>query len=122
MRNETFRKIVGTASMDLPADEDSPARYLRNKNRLLWQYEGGNGVKTGYTDATGKCLVGGAERDGMQLISVVLNDRSMLPDTMKLLDYGFDVLGRSFDSFKKFFCLLIQSFVSFLPDANIFFC
>ena len=89
MQNETFRKIVSTASMDLPADEDSPARYLRNKNRLLWQYEGGNGIKTGYTDAAGKCLVGGAEREGMQLVSVVLNDRSMFPDSMELLDYGF---------------------------------
>ena len=89
MQNETFREIVGTASLDIPADEDSPARYLRNKNRLLWQYEGGNGVKTGYTDAAGKCLVGGAVRSGMQLITVVLNDRQMFPDTMVLLDYGF---------------------------------
>jgi len=89
MRNETFRQVVSTSTMDLPADEDSPARYLRNKNRLLWQYDGGNGIKTGYTDAAGKCLVGGAERDGMQIISVVLNDRSMFPDSMALLDYGF---------------------------------
>ena len=89
MQNGIFREIVSTQSMDLPADEDSPARYLRNKNKLLWQYDGGNGIKTGYTDAAGKCLVGGAERDGMQLVSVVLNDRGMFPDSMTLLDYGF---------------------------------
>lgn len=89
MRNETFRRIVATQSLDLPADEDSPARYLRNKNKLLYQYDGGNGVKTGYTDAAGKCLVGGAERENMKLCSVVLNDGEMFPDSMKLLDYGF---------------------------------
>jgi len=90
MNLEEFRKIVSTRNLDLPADEDSPARYLRNKNKLLSQYEGGNGIKTGYTDAAGKCLVGGAERSGMQLVSVVLNDRQMFPDSMALLDYGFD--------------------------------
>ena len=90
MGNETFRQIVSTGSMDLPADEDSPARYLRNKNKLLHQYEGGMGVKTGYTDAAGKCLVGAAEREGMGLVSVVLNDRQMFPDSMALLDHGFE--------------------------------
>ena len=90
MQNEVFREIVSSQNMNLPADEDSPARYLRNKNKLLYQYDGGNGIKTGYTDAAGKCLVGGAERNGMQLVSVVLNDRGMFPDSMTLLDYGFE--------------------------------
>lgn len=89
MRNETFRNIVATTSIDLPADDDSPARYLRSKNKILYQYDGGNGVKTGYTKAAGKCLVAGAKRDDMQLISVVLNDYDMFKDSMALLDRGF---------------------------------
>ncbi|MBQ9941699.1 MAG: D-alanyl-D-alanine carboxypeptidase [Christensenellaceae bacterium] len=89
MQNEAFRKIVATTSMDLPADEDSPARYLRSKNKILYEYEGGNGVKTGYTKAAGKCLVAGAKRGGMQLIAVVLNDYAMFDDCKALLDYGF---------------------------------
>lgn len=90
MRNTTFREIVATQSIDLPQDDDSPARYLRSKNKLLWQYEGGNGIKTGFTKAAGKCFVGGAERDGMQLITVVLNDYAMWDDSKTLLTYGFE--------------------------------
>ena len=90
MQNKLFRKIVGTQSMTLEADEDSPIRYLRSKNKILYEYEGGNGVKTGFTNAAGKCLVAGAKRDGMQLIAVVLNDYDMFNDCKKLLDYGFN--------------------------------
>ena len=90
MRNELFCEIVGTQSMTLEGDEDSPTRYLRSKNKILYNYEGGNGVKTGYTKAAGKCLVAGAKRGGMQLIAVVLNDYDMFADCMKLLDYGFE--------------------------------
>lgn len=89
MQNELFTKIVGTKSLTLEADEDSPIRYLKSKNKILYQYDGGNGVKTGYTKAAGKCLVAGAKRDGMQLIAVVLNDYDMFNDCKKLLDYGF---------------------------------
>lgn len=93
MRNQKFKEIVGTQKKDLPADEDSPARYLRSKNRILWQYEGGNGIKTGYTKAAGKCLVAGAERDGMQLVAVVLNDGNMFEDCKSLLTYGFETVS-----------------------------
>ena len=34
-----------------------PAKKLRNENQMLWLYRGGNGVKTGYTEAAGRCLV-----------------------------------------------------------------
>lgn len=89
MGNETFREIVGTSSKNLPQDDDSPARYLRSKNKMLYQYEGGNGIKTGYTKAAGKCLSAGAARGGMQLVAVVLNDGDMFSDCYALLDYGF---------------------------------
>lgn len=89
MQNPLFREVVATRQKDLPADEDSPARYLRSKNRMLTEYEGGNGIKTGYTKKAGKCLVAGAERDGMQLVSVVLNDYDMWKDSKALMDYGF---------------------------------
>ncbi len=90
MRNETFRSIVSATSIDLPADEDSPARYLRSKNKILYQYDGGNGIKTGFTKAAGKCLVAGALREDMQLISVVLNDYDMFNDSMALLNTAFE--------------------------------
>ncbi len=89
MKNPTFREIVSSSKKDLPADDDSPARYLRSKNRILYEYEGGNGVKTGYTKAAGRCLVSAAFREDMQLIAVVLNDQDMFEDCKELMDYGF---------------------------------
>jgi D-alanyl-D-alanine carboxypeptidase len=62
---------------------------LKNKNRLLWEYEGGIGVKTGYTKAAGKCLVFAAERGGMKLVGTVLNCPSMWNTAKSMLDAGF---------------------------------
>ena len=64
-------------------------RSLKNKNALLWDYDGANGVKTGYTDAAGRCVVTAASRDEMQIVNVVLNDSDMFNDSMRILDYGF---------------------------------
>ena len=47
---------------------------------MLWLYDGGNGVKTGYTDVAGRCLVSGAKRNGIQLIAVVLDSDTMWDD------------------------------------------
>ncbi len=56
---------------------------------MLWLYKGGNGVKTGYTDAAGRCLVAAAKQDGVQLITVVLDSLYMWNDSIAMLDYGF---------------------------------
>lgn len=88
MQNETFREIVGTTYYQTATGEI--ARTVKNKNKILWEYEGGNGVKTGYTMAAGKCLVFAAEREGMQLVGVVLNCPDMFPSAKRLLDYGFE--------------------------------
>jgi D-alanyl-D-alanine carboxypeptidase (penicillin-binding protein 5/6) len=63
-----------------------------NRNRLIWFYNGANGLKTGFTTAAGYCLVGSAKREDLQLISVVLgepNNNTRFAETAKLLDYGF---------------------------------
>ena len=90
MGNPAFREIVG-ASYYETASGDRP-RTLKNKNKILWQYDGGNGVKTGYTRAAGKCLVFSAERNGMTLVGAVLNAPDMWNDACKLLDYGFGLV------------------------------
>lgn len=69
-RNEDFRRIVSTSSVTVGKGENT--RVLHNKNKLLSRLDGANGVKTGYTTKSGKCLVGGAVKDGVQRISVVL--------------------------------------------------
>lgn len=90
MQNETFREVVSTQYIKMPWDGNTYDRVLQNKNKILWKYEGGNGIKTGYTDEAGRCLVSAAYRDGMQLICVVLNCPDMFTDSMNMLDYGFE--------------------------------
>lgn len=89
MHNPVFAQIVSTKYMRIPWEGREYNRVLKNKNKILWQYEGGNGVKTGYTDDAGKCLVSAAKRNGMQLVCVVLKCPGMFPDSMSLLDYCF---------------------------------
>ena len=88
MKNETFREIVSTQYYR--TETGAVARTFKNKNQILWKYEGGNGIKTGYTQAAGRCLVFAAEREGMQLVGVVLACPNMFEDAMALLDYGMD--------------------------------
>lgn len=82
MENETFRAIVSAKTY--------PARGWRNKNKLLFgTLEGACGIKTGYTKEAGRCLVGAAERDGITLVSVVLNCPRMYERSEALLDDAF---------------------------------
>ena len=63
-----------------------------NRNRMLWQDDSVDGVKTGYTEAAGYCLATSAERDGMRLISVVLGadtPAARVEQTKALLNYGY---------------------------------
>ena len=83
-----FEKIVSTKEIDFDWVKD-PSHHLRNENQMLWLYRGANGVKTGYTDAAGRCLVSGAKKDGLQLVAVVLDSVYMWNDSIKLLDYSF---------------------------------
>lgn len=88
-KNSTFRKIVSTKEWRVPLVKPPFSRELENENMLLWIYPGANGVKTGYTDASGRCVVTAAERDGVQLIAVVLDGIYMWNDSIAMLDYGF---------------------------------
>ncbi|MCD8214829.1 MAG: D-alanyl-D-alanine carboxypeptidase [Clostridiales bacterium] len=95
LKNETFREIIKTPSYSFETNKRSYS--LTNADRLLTEYQGAVGVKTGYTGKAGHCFVGAAEREGMTLISVVLasgwgaaGKANKWADTKKLLDYGFD--------------------------------
>ncbi len=69
-------------------------KIWRNSNKLLRIYLGADGIKTGYTEEAGKCLVASAQRGGLRLIAVLLNDEERWNDACELLEYGFSVLGR----------------------------
>ena len=83
LRNEEFRRIVSTQSISIAG------RSMQSHNRLLTDYEGAVGVKTGYTMKAGHCLVSAAERDGRLLIAVTLNAPDYWDDNMAMLDDGF---------------------------------
>lgn len=83
MENETVAGIVGTTSITLGT------RTFTNHNKLLSQYDGCLGMKTGYTHEAGRTLVTCAQRDGLRLIAVTLNDPDDWTDHAALYDYGF---------------------------------
>ncbi|HIY33258.1 MAG TPA: D-alanyl-D-alanine carboxypeptidase [Candidatus Evtepia faecavium] len=89
LENPTVAKAVATKQITLEG------RQLVNHNKLLWQYEGCTGMKTGYTRQAGRTLVSCAERDGQTLICVTLNDRDDWADHKALLDYGFAAYPRT---------------------------
>jgi len=63
-----------------------------NRNALLWRDDSVDGMKTGYTESAGYCLVSSAERDDMRLIAVVLGTKSPAAranESQALLNYGF---------------------------------
>lgn len=88
-KNPLFAQIVSTKHKIIPWPGKEHDRDLYNENRMLWLYDGANGVKTGYTDAAGRCLVSAANRNGVQLVVVVLDSERMWDDSIKLLDFGF---------------------------------
>ena len=73
MKNPKFREIVSTRKKSIPWKDHDYNRQLVNHNKFLNMYEGCIGVKTGFTKATGRCLVTAVEQNGMTLICVTLN-------------------------------------------------
>ena len=89
LRNETFREICSKQSVSVKFGDPPYERRLYNTNKLLSGYDGVYGVKTGFTDEAGRCLVSACERDGVKLICVTLNDRNDWNDHTAMYDYGF---------------------------------
>ena len=93
LENDALKKIFSTYKMTV-SSPDGGTRLLINHNRLLKSIEGCIGVKTGYTKATGRCLVSAAERDGLRLIAVTLDDGNDWHDHTLMLEAGFEAYER----------------------------
>lgn len=93
LRNELFRSICSCRKIQTEFGMPPYKRWLTNTNKLLGMYEGVYGVKTGFTDEAGRCLVTACERDGKDLICVTLNDRRDWEDHMAMYDYCFGETG-----------------------------
>ena len=83
MKNPVFAQTVSTKTVTVGN------RTLRYHNKLLWQVEGADGVKTGYTRAAGRILVSSAVRQGRRLVAVTINDGNDWADHAALLNEGF---------------------------------
>lgn len=90
LRNEDFRAICGLKSAKVSFGSPVSTRTLRNSNKMLSMYEGCIGVKTGFTDNAGRCLVTAAERNGCTVVAVTLHASDDWNDHKKLLDLGFE--------------------------------
>lgn len=103
MKNDIFRKIVSTVRYTLPTTNkyDKENRTFVNTNRLVNEksnqyYKYTTGIKTGYTDAAGNCIVASAKKDDMELICVIMGagsdlttDTNKFDDCISLFNYGF---------------------------------
>ena len=83
MSNPIFAQTVSTKTVKIGD------RALRNHNKLLWQVEGADGVKTGFTKAAGRLLVSSAQRQGRRLVAVTIDDGNDWVDHAHLLNQGF---------------------------------
>ncbi|WP_312641639.1 D-alanyl-D-alanine carboxypeptidase family protein [Hydrogenoanaerobacterium sp.] len=92
LKNEAFAEICSQYRMTLEYGNPPFKRWMRNHNRLLDDYKGAIGVKTGFTKKAGRCLVSAAERDGVTLIAVTLGCPDDWRMHTKMLDYGFEQL------------------------------
>lgn len=90
LKNETFRKFVGTKSITITINNYS--KTLTNTNELLGYLDGVYGVKTGFTNGANRCLVTAVKRDNMDIICIVLGadtKKDRTQDSIKLIEYVF---------------------------------
>ena len=107
LQNATFREICGQASAKVCFGNPPYERWLTNSNKLLTMDETVIGVKTGFTDEAGRCLVSASVRNGITLICVTLNDRNDWQDHEVLYDYGFGQLSPQEVTFPADWTLLV---------------
>lgn len=94
MQEELFAHIVQQQHYKVTWND---GRYLlvHNTNRLLREYPGAIGVKTGTTNEAGQCLIAVAEKEGKRIIVVVLKSKNRFYDAVALLDYGLSAEQKS---------------------------
>lgn len=90
IKNPDFKRIVSTKKTTIPFTTRNCKRVLVNKNKMLSNYEGATGIKTGYTKKAGRCLVTSAQRNGLELVCVVLNCYDMWQKSSALLNKSFE--------------------------------
>lgn len=111
IQNKDFKEIVSTKNVKIPFSTHDTFRYLTNKNKMLKEFDGATGIKTGFTKKAGRCLVSSCNRGGMELISVVLNCGPMFEHSKTLLQ-------NAFDEYKLYNLVESDNIVAFIPTGE----
>jgi serine-type D-Ala-D-Ala carboxypeptidase (penicillin-binding protein 5/6) len=90
MNHVEYLRLARQEKISFKTVDGGRAFTLRNTNALLGRYEGAIGLKTGYTEGAGNCLVALAERDGVLVLAVLLNAPNRWWNAAGLLDRAFD--------------------------------
>lgn len=130
LKNEKFKEIVNTKTTTISVN-DTP-RTISNTNELLGNLEGVYGVKTGFTFNAGRCLVSSCNRNGMDIIVVVLgadtkNQRTR--DSINIINYIYDTfeyvdisdyINQSFEEYKKYYVENVYLYkTTTIPDIKL---
>ncbi len=125
LNKDYVNELVGTRQIEFQHPGYQQALTITNTNGLLNSYEGANGIKTGTTNAAGKCLVASAKRNNRQLIAVALNSPDRNGDCIRLLNYGYQEVKREtiIDSSMPFKQIKInqgsQEYLDVYPDQDL---
>jgi D-alanyl-D-alanine carboxypeptidase/D-alanyl-D-alanine carboxypeptidase (penicillin-binding protein 5/6) len=105
IKNNTFRDIC-SSEKDNVTINGTRCINLYNHNKLLKKYNGAMGIKTGFTKASGRCLVSAVEKDGTILVAVTLNAYDDWNDHIKLYDYCFNRISYQKVNFRLDCCIV----------------
>lgn len=111
MKNPVFKEIASTKAIRIPFTTRNTTRYLKNKNKMLNDFDGATGIKTGFTKKAGRCLVSSAERNGMEIVCVVLNCPPMFERSKELLNSNFA-------TYKPYKLVESDEIIDFVPIAD----
>lgn len=89
LKNPLFAKIVSTKNITVSDVFKKHWYGLTNLNKLLWEEPGVTGIKTGFTEQAGECLVALVERDGKRILTVVLKSQDRFTDSQKLSEWAY---------------------------------
>lgn len=90
IKNQLFSQIVATKEITIENADKTTSYYLINVNLLLGKNDWTKGIKTGWTDQAGECLVGLAEKDGHRIITVILSSQDRFGETESLENWVFN--------------------------------
>ena len=88
MRNPVFAEMVASKTTDVTWG-DGTAHTFINHNKLLWQYDGTIGIKTGFTDGAGHCLASAVTRGDKTLVAILMGSPDHYGESKALYDWAF---------------------------------